>query len=932
MKHKYITFWLSTALLLTSMAIQAQTNYFRMIGGIPHLPVVANTAAVGSPVTGAMVFSQADAQTLVYNGAAWYGLCDLPDPETTGSATYFRVVGGLPCMAVLSSVSGTGTQSGMVYYAASGAEGLKIFNGSAYVSLADGFTGGTTNSKASVLTGGDKLLSIPVLSTAPTGIEAGAVYLDNTTGQFLVYDGTAWLPLVCDCPPQATALLAPNGGETIFDDAGFTATYAYHDKDNDTEDASVIDWYLATDSTGNNDGSAVFTGSTYNYTYQTADNGKYLRFSVTPEASSGLTPGDVVYSDYTLIYNCSPLLTTTDNISGDYANMNSNDFSFGGSYIYSDKEGDEEGSALQYRWFVSSAVDGGGTTTTAGTAETYTFADAHNGQYLNLAIAPTAATGNVLGDETIIYGQLLQNDAPVASALQLPGDDGTGLIGTSQILAPDYTYSDTENNTEGASIIEWYLATDTTVANNDDALQATAATYNYTYNVVDEGKFIRYAVTPKAATGYSTGTKVYSPYSEIHNCVPQATALQDPNGGETIFGDAGFTASYAFYDKDNDAEDASVIEWYLAADSSGNNDGSAVFTGSTYNYSYQTTDNGKYLCYTVTPVAATGATPGDVVKSGYTLIYNCPPLVSNLTLSGAVSVGSTLSVGYIYSDKEGDEEASSTYQWYRATASDGSGATSISGATAQSYTLESDDRWNYIGVSVTPVSSTGNNPGDEVAAYTTTTVPGPQVCPSATLTVTHTAGSVAPVTQEITYQLVETDLGTPLLARQCWLAQNLGASVQASSATDTNGAAAGWFWQFNRKQGYKMDGFSRIPMTTWITSIDENSDWTLANDPCRLLMGGAWRLPTSTEWMNADSNGSWSNYNHTFGSVLKLHAAGHVDETFGNLREEGHFGSYWSSTQYSNNEGYYLFLDSGNAYTNHYVKARGYTVRCLMEN
>jgi len=115
MKHTYITFWLSTALLLASIAIQAQTNYFRMIGGIPHLPVVANTAAVGSPVTGAMVFSQADAQALVYNGAAWYGLCDLPDPETTGSATYFRVVGGLPCMAVLSSVSGTGTQSGMVY-------------------------------------------------------------------------------------------------------------------------------------------------------------------------------------------------------------------------------------------------------------------------------------------------------------------------------------------------------------------------------------------------------------------------------------------------------------------------------------------------------------------------------------------------------------------------------------------------------------------------------------------------------------------------------------------------------------------------------------------------------------------------------------------------------------------------------------------------
>ncbi len=506
MKHKYITFWLSTALLLASIAIQAQTNYFRMIGGIPHLPVVANTAAVGSPVTGAMVFSQADAQALVYNGAAWYRLTELPAPIGTDSEPYFRVVNGIPCMAVINSGGGWTPTPGLMYYSEFEGEGIMVADGANYHHITNYHDFGDLNANAMVDADNQNLFAMPVLSAAPTGISEGAFYMNATTEQFEVYNGSAWQTL------------------------------------------------------------------------------------------------------------------------------------------------------------------------------------------------------------------------------------------------------------------------------------------------------------------------------------------------------------------------------------------------------------------------------------------NTPPQVSNVTISGTLSAGETLSASYTYTDAENDPEGATTFQWYRATSNAGAGATAISGATAQSYTLGSDDRWNYIGVSVTPQAISGPSSGDEVAAYTTTTVPGPQVCPSATLTVTHTAGSVAPVNQTITYQLVETDLGTPLLARQCWLAQNLGASAQASSATDANGAAAGWFWQFNRKQGYKMDGFPRLPMTTWITNIDENSDWTLANDPCRLLMGGAWRLPTSTEWMNADSNGSWSNYSNTFGSVLKLHAAGHVDDTFGNLREEGHFGSYWSSTQYSNNEGYYLFLDSGNAYTNHYVKARGYTVRCLMEN
>ena len=69
-------------------------------------------------------------------------------------------------------------------------------------------------------------------------------------------------------------------------------------------------------------------------------------------------------------------------------------------------------------------------------------------------------------------------------------------------------------------------------------------------------------------------------------------------------------------------------------------------------------------------------------------------------------------------------------------------------------------------------------------------------CP---LTVTHTAGTVAPVTRTVTYGTVSTTLtGAP----ECWITQNLGAINQASSPTDATDAAAGWYWEWDTQQGY----------------------------------------------------------------------------------------------------------------------------------
>jgi len=193
------------------------------------------------------------------------------------------------------------------------------------------------------------------------------------------------------------------------------------------------------------------------------------------------------------------------------------------------------------------------------------------------------------------------------------------------------------------------------------------------------------------------------------------------------------------------------------------------------------------------------------------------------------------------------------------------------------------------------------------------------------LNINHVAGAVAPVTKSVTYGTVT---NVPGETSKCWITRNLGASNQASSVSDATEAAAGWYWQFNRMQGYKNDGATVTPSWT-ITSINENSDWLLANDPCYLLLGTGWRLPSYTEWNNVLTGGSWSTWNEPWGSLLKMHAAGYLQSSDGSLTDRGIYGKYWSSNQSSNFFGNHLQFNSGTCFMFVDVKAYGFPVRCI---
>jgi len=197
-----------------------------------------------------------------------------------------------------------------------------------------------------------------------------------------------------------------------------------------------------------------------------------------------------------------------------------------------------------------------------------------------------------------------------------------------------------------------------------------------------------------------------------------------------------------------------------------------------------------------------------------------------------------------------------------------------------------------------------------------------------TLAINHIIGVVAPETKSVNYGTVSTTLGGT--GDKCWLTQNLGADNQASSATDATDAAAGWYWQFNRKQGYS--NISGVTSPAWtITSINETSDWVAAQDPCTIELGAGWRIPTKTEWTNADATGAWANYTDTYNSVLKLHAAGYLSTSDGSLTTRGTAGHYWSSTQGAAIDGWGLYLGSSSGNVHQSNKAHGFSLRCLRD-
>lgn len=190
----------------------------------------------------------------------------------------------------------------------------------------------------------------------------------------------------------------------------------------------------------------------------------------------------------------------------------------------------------------------------------------------------------------------------------------------------------------------------------------------------------------------------------------------------------------------------------------------------------------------------------------------------------------------------------------------------------------------------------------------------------------------ASIFSERTYPIIKASWPGPG-GDNVWLGVNLGSTTQPETSVDDSPSSAGWYFQFNRKQGYYHNGENPTPQ--WqIQDIEEEKSWSLSNDPCRLLLGETWRLPTIVElraFREAPvSDGGMGEGNRTsaFNSELNLHAAGELQTFDGQLRYRGERGRYWASDQFDPKRGEVLgFEDASSTFGSN--KAFGRPVRCI---
>ncbi len=184
------------------------------------------------------------------------------------------------------------------------------------------------------------------------------------------------------------------------------------------------------------------------------------------------------------------------------------------------------------------------------------------------------------------------------------------------------------------------------------------------------------------------------------------------------------------------------------------------------------------------------------------------------------------------------------------------------------------------------------------------------------------------------------------LTGKVWMDRNLGASRVATSSTDEH--AYGDLYQWGRlTDGHQirtstttgtisnlyLSGHGSFILTSytpwdWLNPQKSNL-WqgvNGTNNPCPK----GFRLPTDDE-LNAEQL-TWSSNNATgaFASPLKLTVAGYRKASNGSLTDVGAYGYYWSSKVDVTTSRYLSFASSG-AGTHTYIRAGGFSVRCIKD-
>lgn len=490
---------------------------------------------------------------------------------------------------------------------------------------------------------------------------------------------SSWMgPIASNAKPVASSLSITG---TLKVNNLLTAVYTYYDAESDPEGTSLFQWYTADDNAGSNK-QAIGGATSKTFLLTNSQVGKYIGFQVQPIAVSGNTNGDPVFiTVWPGTVTNDPPVASGLSISGTARVSNV----LTANYTYSDTEGDvESGTTIQ--WYTGDDNAGLNKVPIAlATSRTYTVTNAELNKYIGFIVTPREAANNQWGSPVTVttWAGPVDNPAPVADSVKITGTKNAG-----DAMVGHYLYKDTEGDIENGSHYQWSWS-GTLAGVYNDISGDTALTH--LTQMSDTGRYFKFSVIPKTATGTTTGLKytsnAFGPVNKKPKAVTTGIAGTPLQVGTTL------TAQYSYSDPDGDIEGASKFRWFR--------DG-VVIPGATSNtYQLTSADAGFEIGFEVTPVSATGF-PNTGLPETFTLSSavsdpsNPMPVATGVCINGTRETGQVLTGKYTYTYPLMTEGVS-LYQWYR-------DANPISGANSITYTCDIADDGHDIFFEVTPVS------------------------------------------------------------------------------------------------------------------------------------------------------------------------------------------------------------------------------------
>jgi fibronectin type 3 domain-containing protein len=373
---------------------------------------------------------------------------------------------------------------------------------------------------------------------------------------------------------------------------------------------------------------------------------------------------------------------------------------------------------VTWQWQRCDSVDGAYQNIDGATSNTYTIIPGDFGKYIKVV-----ATGSGSYAGTVTSNATSQISAGAITGI-------ADIMGTTSV---GYTITAGAVTPAGATVTyQWQASESGSPTNFTDITGATASTYYFQWGTY-VNKYLRVVVT---GYGSYTGTVSSNPAGPVTSSSTPVTAIGDITGTTTV----GQTLTAGTL---TPTGASATYQWLRCTTANGTYEPITGYYTSTYTLAAG--DLGYYI-----KVEATGSgTYSGVVTSNPTGQVTAAVVTAIGSVSGTTQVGQTLTSGALT-----PAAATVSYQWQKAETANGT-YVDISGATSNTYIIESFDSGYYIRVTAT---GTGSYTGTVTSAVTgpvaesTTPVTGISITGTARVAETLTAGNLTPSGATVSWQ------------------------------------------------------------------------------------------------------------------------------------------------------------------------------------